>query len=85
MERIKQISPWLVIVSYALLVGLTSAVLVWFKLPDPFMIFLIVPVFFVGIIHPTRVHRSMIVILAQALTRWVRVAQTPSVAVSNVD
>jgi len=28
---------------------------------------------------------SMIVILAQALTRWVRVAQTPSGVVSNVD
>jgi diguanylate cyclase (GGDEF)-like protein/PAS domain S-box-containing protein len=52
------------VASYALLVGLTSAVLVWFKLPDPLMILLTLPVFFVGIGHPTRVYRWMIMILA---------------------
>jgi len=38
-----------------------------FRLPDPFMIFLIVPVFFVGIGHSARVYRWMIMILAIAV------------------
>lgn len=60
------------IVGYAFLVGLTSAVLLWFRLPDAFMIFLIVPVFFVGIGHSARVHRWMIMVLAIAAI-WVEI------------
>jgi diguanylate cyclase (GGDEF)-like protein/PAS domain S-box-containing protein len=61
-----------VIAGYAFLVALTSAVLLWFRLPDPFMIFLIVPVFFVGIGHSARVHRWMIMTLAIAAI-WVEI------------
>jgi diguanylate cyclase (GGDEF)-like protein/PAS domain S-box-containing protein len=61
-----------VVASYALLVGFTSAVILWFQLPDPLMIFLTAPIFVVGIGHSTRVHRWMIMILAIAAI-WVEV------------
>ena len=83
MERIRTISPWLVIASYGLLVALTSAVILWFGLPDPLMILLTVPVFFIGIGHSTRIHRWMIMILAIAAI-WVEVNLSQNIYTSLI-
>jgi diguanylate cyclase (GGDEF)-like protein/PAS domain S-box-containing protein len=70
MEKLKNTSPWVILLAYVILVGGLSLLLVFVVKQEQWMILLAAPIFLIGTVHPKRLYLAMILINVTAAI-WV--------------
>ena len=62
MEKMKNTSPWVILLAYVIFVGVLSLLLVYVVKQEQWMILLAAPIFLIGTVHPKRLYLAMILI-----------------------